>query len=68
MLSCLKQNKYLLIYLLSLFIMTVLTSLNGTMGMFVGFYIFNNSQANTMAVLVAFVPSLLMMSQAQKWR
>ena len=66
MLSCLKQNKYLLIYLLSLFIMTVLTSLNGTMGMFVGFYIFNNSQANTMAVLVAFVPSLLMMSQAQK--
>lgn len=66
MFQCLKGNKYLLIYLLSLFIMTVLVSLNGAMGMFVGFYIFQNSQVGSIAVLVAFIPSLIMMTQAQR--
>ena len=66
MLYCLKVNKYLLIYIVSLFIMTVLTSLNGAMGMYVGFYIFHNSQAGSIATLIMFVPALLMMPQAQR--
>ena len=66
MLFCLRENKYLLIYLVSLFVMTVFTSLSSAMGMFVGFYIFHNSQAGSIAVLIAFIPSLIMMSQAQK--
>ena len=66
MLYCLKENKYLLVYLVSLFIMTVLISVNSAMGMFVGFYIFHNSQASSIAVLVAFIPSLIMMTQAQR--
>lgn len=66
MLYCLKENKYLLIYLLSLFIMTVLVSLNSAMGLFVGFYIFHNSQVSSIAILIAFIPSLIMMTQAQR--
>lgn len=67
MLLLLKDNKNMLIYFISLFISTVLTSINTAMGTFVGFYIFNNSQAGSIAVLVAFIPSLLMMTQAEKF-
>lgn len=66
MLYCLKENKYLLIYLISLFIMTVLVALNSAMGLFVGFYIFHNSQVSSIAILIAFIPSLIMMTQAQR--
>ncbi|OUP83987.1 hypothetical protein B5F07_09040 [Lachnoclostridium sp. An169] len=66
MFRCLKENKYLLVYIVSLFISTVLISLNSAMGMFVGFYIFHNSQASSIATLVMFIPALLLMTQAQK--
>jgi len=65
MLGCLKTNKYLMVFFLANLIMTCLQT-STAMQTFVSFYCYGDSMAISIAVLIAFVPGLILMSQTDK--
>ena len=65
MLGCLKTNKYLMVFFLANLIMTCLQT-STAMTTFVSFYCYGDSMVISVATLIALVPGLILMSQADK--
>lgn len=65
MLGCLKTNKYLMVFFLANLIMTCLQT-STAMTTFVSFYCYGDSMVIIVATMIALVPGLILMSQADK--
>ncbi len=65
MLNCVKTNKYLLILLLSTFLMSCLAT-GGAVGTFVSYYHFHSSLILAIPIFIAIVPQLIAQMQTAK--
>lgn len=65
MLECVKTNKYLLVLLLSSFLYNALAT-EGALGSLVGYYLFGNSLAIALPIIISFAPVLIVISQTKK--
>ena len=65
MLGCLKTNKYLMVFFLANLVMTCLQT-STAMTTFVSFYCYGDSMVISVATMIALVPGLILMSQADK--
>lgn len=63
--NAVKVNKYILIFFLSLIIMTSLQT-STALGTFISFYLYGDSMIIGYAILIAFVPGLILMTQTDK--
>ena len=64
--NCVKVNKYMMIYLLSTFIVGI-TATSTAVGSLISFYLFNgNTMITSFPVLIAFVPGIIISTQADK--
>lgn len=63
--NAVKVNKYILIFFLSLIIMTSLQT-STALGTFISFYLYGDSMIIGYAILIAFIPGVILMTQTDK--
>ena len=63
--ECVRTNKYLFVLLLSSFLYNALAT-EGALGNLVGYYLFGNSLAIALPIVISFIPVIIIISQTKK--